>query len=78
MLASFENPTPNEEEEIAIIDKFIKKYSHTYAFDSDEFMKIMILNIDCRVLNITSKQVGTLNYLFVNLFTESCCDTEEI
>ena len=59
LLASFENPAPDEEEEIATIDKFIKKYSHTYTFDSDEFIKIMILNIDCRVLNVTNRQVTT-------------------
>jgi len=61
LLESFENPCPDEDEEIAVIDKFIKKYSNTYSFDSYEFMKIMILNIDCRVLNVTGSHVS--NYL---------------
>jgi len=37
LLASLQNTDPKEEEEIAIIDKFIKKYSHSYNFDSDDF-----------------------------------------
>lgn len=60
LLESFQNPTPSEDEEISIIDKFVKKYSSSYNFDSDDFKKILIMNIDCRVLNyasVTSEQV---------------------
>ena len=63
LLESFQNPTPSEDEEIVVIDKFIRKYSRSYNFDSDIFKKILIMNIDCRVLNYATTAQEQVIYI---------------